>query len=246
MTDAPLRPRVVLLDIEGTTTPIAFVHQRLFPYARRQLQPYLTEHAGDAVVIDATNRLRGERAADRDTTGVPPWSDASPASTRASVIAYAHWLMDLDRKSPGLKQLQGAIWDAGYSAGVLHGELFDDVPRAFARWQRAGVVIAIYSSGSELAQRRLFGSTAAGDLTGAIRAFFDTAVGPKTSAASYREIARRLQVASSDILFVSDITRELAAARDAGCDVRLCLRPGNAPQPGAGSFETVDTLDRVP
>jgi enolase-phosphatase E1 len=34
----------VLLDVEGTTTPLAFVSGRLFPYARTRLRQYLEAH----------------------------------------------------------------------------------------------------------------------------------------------------------------------------------------------------------
>ena len=40
--------RVVLLDIEGTTTPIAFVHDVLFPFARAHLAAFLRAHSVDA------------------------------------------------------------------------------------------------------------------------------------------------------------------------------------------------------
>ncbi len=35
--------RVLLLDIEGTTTPVDFVYQTLFPYASRKLESFLWE-----------------------------------------------------------------------------------------------------------------------------------------------------------------------------------------------------------
>jgi len=78
--------------------------------------------------------------------------------------------MDRDRKSTGLKSLQGRIWEEGYRSGALRGEVFADVPRAFERWRRQGRDIAIFSSGSVLAQKLLFASTPAGDLTSHIRA----------------------------------------------------------------------------
>ena len=34
----------LLLDIEGTTCPVSFVAEVLFPYARRALEPYLQRH----------------------------------------------------------------------------------------------------------------------------------------------------------------------------------------------------------
>lgn len=233
--------RVILLDIEGTTTPIAFVHTRLFPYARAHLDQYLSAHFADGAVQDAVSRLAEERRLEREA-GAPSWRDVSPADLRASASAYALWLMDRDRKSPGLKRLQGLIWEEGYQASELTGEVFDDVPGAIARWREQRLTVAIYSSGSELAQRRLFESTPAGDLTPLITGFFDTAVGPKMQPDSYRHIAASLGVPPTAMLFVSDVTAELAAARDAGCQTRLCIRPGNAPQPDAGQFTQIQSL----
>ena len=139
--------------------------------------------------------------------------------------------MDRDRKSPGLKLLQGRIWEGGYRAGILKGEVFADVPPALERWRDAGLDVAIYSSGSELAQRLIFGSTADGDLTRFFSRFFDTAVGAKDAPASYRRIAAELGRATDRIVFISDVTTELDAAGSAGCGVILCVRPGNRPQP---------------
>ena len=245
MSPPPAGVRVVLLDIEGTTTPIAFVHQTLFEYARAHLDEYLADHLGDAGVQDAVRRLAREHEADRGAAGPAAWRDDAPNARRESAARYARWLMDRDRKSPGLKQLQGLIWDEGYRKGELKGEIYDDVPRAFGRWKAAGLGIAIYSSGSELAQRRLFGSTAAGDLTPFIDAFFDTAVGAKTDADSYRRIAGALGRAPAEILFVSDVTVELSAAREAGCPTRLCRRPGNAAQPDEAAFYAIGGLDEL-
>jgi enolase-phosphatase E1 len=242
---APPGVRVVLLDIEGTTTPIAFVHQQLFPFARARLERYLSEHWTAPVVRDVVRRLAGERAADGGAADLAPWRDDTSGALRESATGYALWLMDRDRKSPGLKLLQGVIWDEGYRAGELHGEVFDDVPRALERWRREGLDAAIYSSGSELAQRLLFSSTRHGDLTPFIAGFFDTGVGPKTEAASYRRIAEILRRPAAGILFVSDVAAELAAARDAGYDTKLCLRPGNPAQPDPDRFAKIQSLDEI-
>ena len=42
--------QAILLDIEGTTTPVAFVYEVLFPYARRHLRGYL-EADGQAAQV---------------------------------------------------------------------------------------------------------------------------------------------------------------------------------------------------
>ena len=72
--------------------------------------------------------------------------------------------MDRDRKSGPLKALQGRIWEEGYVTGALKGEVYADVRDAFRRWTASGRRIAIFSSGSVLAQQLLFGRSSAGDL----------------------------------------------------------------------------------
>ena len=102
--------RSVLLDIEGTTTPIAFVYDVLFPYARANLARYLDERVGTDDVGAALHRLRQEWGDDVAAGDVPPeWRDGTAGPDPVSVSAYVSWLMDRDRKSPGLKELQGRI-----------------------------------------------------------------------------------------------------------------------------------------
>jgi enolase-phosphatase E1 len=232
----------VLLDIEGTTTPISFVHDVLFSFARAHLDEFLSSERDSAGVRDVVYRLITEHAEDVARGESPP---SREGEEEVWVAAYVRWLMDRDRKSPGLKLLQGQIWERGYRAGELRGQVYPDVPAAVRRWYAGGMTIAIYSSGSELAQRRLFESTEHGDLTPFISAFFDTAVGAKTSAASYASIARGLSRPAAEVLFVSDVTAELSAARQAGMQVLLSVRPGNAVQPGAAEFETIRTFDEI-
>jgi enolase-phosphatase E1 len=211
---------VVLLDIEGTTTPIAFVHDILFPYARTHLRAFLDAHRDDPVVADAARLFAAEHAEDvrRGVNPPPLGADLEP---------YARWLMDRDRKSPGLKLLQGHVWEEGYRRGELHGQVFDDVAPAIRRWREAGLGVAIYSSGSELAQRRLFESTPAGNLAPLFEGLFDTRVGGKLAPASYLAIARHLSRPPRDVLFISDVADELRAASEAGLQVVLSVRPGN-------------------
>jgi enolase-phosphatase E1 len=123
--------------------------------------------------------------------------------------------------------------------------VFDDVPRAFVRWREAGIPIGIYSSGSVLAQQWLFRTTASGDLTPFIRWYFDTAVGPKRDPASYARIAQAAELFPADITFVSDISAELDAARDAGMRTILSVRPGNAPQP-QNDHRAIASFDNLP
>lgn len=214
--------KLLLLDIEGTTTPVDFVTKVLFPYARRHVDAFLNAHWNEADLRADVQGLAAERARDLARGLNPPAfeSDESPAP----VVRYVHWLMDQDRKSTSLKSLQGKIWEAGYRSGELHGEVYDDVPRAFERWRSQGKAIAIFSSGSVLAQKLLFSRTRAGDLTGFIRAYFDTATGAKREGESYGRIASALGVEPGEGLFISDVAAELDAARSAGMPTALAIR----------------------
>ncbi len=229
--------KCVLLDIEGTTTPIDFVFKTLFPFARERVKDFLSRNWSDPETRADIAQLRAEQLNDSAHGLNPPaltaLEDSASTERIESVVAYIHWLMDLDRKSTPLKAIQGRIWREGYLAGELLSEVFDDVPAAFARWRRGNKLICIYSSGSALAQKLLFAHTAAGDLTSYISGYFDTAIGHKTEAGSYRRIADELRLSPAEIVFASDVVAELDAAREAGMKTMLTLRPGNRPvEPG--------------
>ena len=233
--------RGVVLDIEGTTTPIAFVHDVLFSYARTHVRDYLEKHAGADDVRKDIELLREEHAGDVRNGNQPP-----PLTGDIESLAnYVNWLIDLDRKSTGLKSLQGKIWHDGYAAGTLRSQVFPDVAPALARWRVAGLSISIFSSGSVLAQQLLFAHTEAGDLTSFISNYFDTSVGKKGEADSYRRIAAAIGFNPSDVLFVSDVLAELAAAKEAGMKVVLSIRPGNLPQEHAEQYQTIESFDEL-
>ncbi len=238
--EAP-QTRAILLDIEGTTTPVDFVYQTLFPFARHHVSAFLAAHGTDAGVVADIARLREEHRADMSKDQHPPvWRDEAQME---SALAYVYWLMDRDRKSTGLKALQGKIWEAGYRSGELHSEIYADVPRAFERWRNQGKTFAIFSSGSVLAQRLLFSHTTAGNLTGYLSAYFDTTTGAKQEAESYCRIAAALALPTSAILFLSDVVAELDAARQAGMQTALCVRSEPAPNPNDHS--QIRSFDQV-
>jgi len=151
--------------------------------------------------------------------------------------------MDRDRKSTALKALQGRIWEGGYASGALRAHVYPDVSKAFERCRGHGRALAIFSSGSVLAQRLLFAHTVEGDLTPLLAAHFDTATGPKREKQSYRRIAEALGVAAAEVLFVSDVAEELDAARAAGMATALCVREGG-PAPASG-HPVLRSLDEV-
>jgi enolase-phosphatase E1 len=219
--------RVLLLDVEGTTTAVSFVYDVLFPYARAHLREFLQAAPNDPATRQDLAALRAERDAEAEE-GAPEWRGAGQAETLASAAAYAEWLMERDRKSTALKSLQGRIWKGGYRSGALKSHVYADVRPALKRWRAQRRSVAIFSSGSVLAQRLLFEHTTEGDLTPLIHGYFDTTTGPKAAADSYRRIAEALGVAPAAVLFLSDAPEELEAARAAGMGTALCVRDGGA------------------
>ena len=234
----PKLPKLFLLDVEGTVAPISLIYDQLFPYARAHFPRFLQLHAADPVVVGDLITLAEENAAETDETAprftVPEyWDEAIP---------YLNWLMDCDRKSTALKSLQGRIWQRGFESDELKGTLFDDVPSALERWSSAAQV-AIYSSGSVAAQLLLFRHSSFGDLSHLISGYFDTRTGPKTASASYQSIASTMGCEPREVMFFSDVVRELDPAREAGCHTRLMMREGNAPVDDSHGHRRIKTFN---
>jgi enolase-phosphatase E1 len=237
--------RLILLDIEGTTTPVTFVYEILFPFAARRFGGFLREHLHEPATRATLRELEAQHQADQKQSLAPPaWSKDSEESELASAVAYGKWLIDRDSKCRSLKELQGRIWQEGYKTGQLHGDVYDDVPRAFQRWRQQNRDISIYSSGSILAQQLLFGSSSAGDLGRFISAYFDTRVGLKTDVESYRRIAGRCKCPDEACLFISDSIHELKAAKAAGMLTALCVRSGKQ-YVDSGDHPTIHGFDEV-
>jgi enolase-phosphatase E1 len=218
--------RAILVDVEGTTSSIEYVVRTLFPFARARMADFL--------------RARWETPEVRDAVGRMGPSLGTPELAAAEALR----LMDRDAKETGLKALQGLIWRDGYAAGLLRSHVYPDVPPALRRWNDRALDVRVYSSGSEEAQRQFFRHTEAGDLLPFFRGHYDTRMGSKRQAASYRAIAADLRRPPAEILFLSDVLEELLAAAAAGLQVVLVIRPGNPTPPLHGLPEVV-TFDAV-
>jgi enolase-phosphatase E1 len=217
--------RGVLLDIEGTVAPLAFVAEVLFPYARRELADFLARHWSQRSLA----AVREQIAHDAGAASFADWlPDADEAAQREHLVAHLYRLMDRDAKTTGLKELQGRIWEEGYTAGRLLSQVFPEVASVLRRWVDHWDV-RIYSSGSVTAQQVFFAHTTEGDLRPLLRGYYDTTTGPKRDAASYAHIAEDMGLPPEEILFISDVVEELNAAASAGMRTALAVRPGNAP-----------------
>ena len=239
---------VILCDIEGTTTPLSFVHDVLFQYVLDRLHEFLdTRWSEPAMQDDYLPALK--KQAHLDGCDIEMKITAKDKTALTSLISYIRGLMAEDRKVTALKALQGYIWQAGYEAGELKGTVYEDVHRAFERWQKAGVPVYIYSSGSIVAQKLIFGYSDQGDLLPFISGHFDATTGNKMESESYVRIAEHIGVASiGDVLFLSDNPKELAAASGAGMKIALLVRPGNHPLDSQtmSQYPVVFSFDELP
>ena len=203
--------KAIVTDIEGTTSSLSFVKDVLFPYAREHIGEYVRCHAEEGKITALMNDVRVEAGEDLSLDGV---------------IAQLEQWIDQDRKIPALKTLQGLLWETGYQQGDFQGHIYEDARQKLEQWQRDGIRLFVYSSGSVYAQKLLFGHTKYGDLNKLFSGYFDTQVGAKTETTSYQKIIKAIGCEADEILFLSDIEAELDAAHAAGMQAVWLVRDG--------------------
>ena len=219
----------LLLDIEGTTCPVSFVSDVLFPFAKQELSDYIKKH------WDKSPNNKQIQAAKKE------WlDDQSPVSNQIKqqvskgeikeidgLIQYLKYLIGIDKKSTALKDLQGNIWERGYNNGELKSQLFPETADCLREWREKGLTLSVYSSGSIQAQKLLYRHSSNGDLEDLFSHWFDSHTGPKRSSESYTLIAQKLHIPPDNIWFISDNGSECDAAHSAGIHTLFSLRDGN-------------------
>lgn len=222
--------RTVLVDIEGTTTSISFVKETLFPYVRQNLKDYIETKWEDEEFKQDYEKLKEQAKKDEEDKldGFVAITGDKPEEEKDSLLKNVLWQMDNDRKTAALKQLQGHMWREAYKTGTVKGHVYEDVPKAFESWTNNGQKIYIYSSGSVEAQKLLFGYSVHGDLLKYFNGFFDTEVGAKQESDSYKNILSKIGGKPSDVVFLTDVVKEAAAAKEAGLSTIIVVREGNA------------------
>lgn len=210
----------IVTDIEGTTSPIAFVREVLFPYARAALPAFIARQHARPEVSAWLGMVAGECAVDR-------------SDLNALTAILLGWI-DADRKHTALKALQGMVWVDGYRQGTFRAPVYADAAQALSDWHARGIPLYVYSSGSVDAQKLFFANTDHGDLLPLFSGHFDTGSGGKREAASYLRIAGEIGMPPAELLFLSDIVEELDAARDSGYATLLVDRLADYPQPRIG------------
>lgn len=222
--------RVILTDIEGTTSSISFVHEVLFPYSAKHMADFVREGEGDSTEI------REQLDAIAQASGV------ARDDIEGLIGVLDTWIRE-DRKETPLKALQGMLWEQGYQHGAFRGHVYEDAAEYLKRWHDRGFRLFVYSSGSVKAQKLIFGFSEAGDLTPFFSGYFDTRIGGKKEPESYGNIINELGVEPQTVLFLSDVEAELQAAENAGMKTVWLIREGELPdteRPVARDFSDVD------
>ena len=217
--------KLILTDIEGTTSSISFVKDVLFPYAAEHLPDYVREHFDDDIVQSALKQTAELAAAEGN--------DIDPADVSQLIDQLQTWIAK-DSKATPLKTLQGLIWEAGYQNGDYAAHMYPDATQHLEKWYDEELPVYVYSSGSVKAQKLFFGYSQDGDLLSLFSGHFDTLVGHKREAQSYLNILAELQkthegLQASDVLFLSDIKEELDAAKEAGMQTCWVIRDTELP-----------------
>lgn len=221
--------RVILTDIEGTTSSISFVHDVLFPYAAANLTQFIESEASDNPQVQAQLEVVA------GLTGIAS-DDLAGLSN-----ALQQWIRE-DRKETALKALQGMVWEQGYRNGDFQGHVYADAAKKIRQWHDNGLRQYVYSSGSEQAQKLLFGFSTHGDLTPFFSGYFDTRVGAKQDPVAYQVILDELGVEPETMLFLSDIEQELVAAESVGLQTIWLIRDGVIPKTGRRTARDFDEV----
>jgi enolase-phosphatase E1 len=219
------------MDIEGTTTSISFVHDILFPYSKERMSTFIKTHQNDAEILTILDEVK--YTVENEKNYLP--------NNQQIINQLIEWI-NADRKHPSLKKIQGLIWNEGYTSGEIKGHVYQEVPAALEKWKNKNITLGIYSSGSIKAQKDLFGFSLFGNLNKFISNNFDTNIGHKREIESYQKISQQLSIPSKDILFLSDISEELDAAKSAGFQTIQLVRIGIVPNTGHAQVNSFDDI----
>lgn len=216
--------KALIFDIEGTTTDINFVHNILFPYAKRKIEDFVKNNVSEITDIIDSIKLNNN------------------IETLEEVILLLKTWIDEDKKVKELKDIQGLIWKEGYTQGEYTAHLYSDVIPALENWKELGLKLYIYSSGSVQAQKLLFSHTESGDITSLFSGYFDTTIGPKKEINSYLNISKEIGEQPDSITFFTDSPEEAQAAIDAKFNVIHVNRDGLY---NNSKFAVIESFDKA-
>lgn len=213
------RPKAIVLDVEGTTTPSSFYGTTLRPFIKRYLQKYLRDNYDSQVVKDLINRIRADNRKQIENR-VPVTAIPAEGSDMTDIIKAIDNTVknELDEtKTRAVFSLCVLLWSEGYYSGELKGDVFNDVPAAFRNWKRDGIKVYLVSDALMEIQEMLFTRSKFGNIDQFIEGYFCTEdYGSRQNKECYEKVCRRIKLSPEDVVFVSDSKSETDAASTAG------------------------------
>ncbi|MGB9767123.1 MAG: acireductone synthase [Sulfurihydrogenibium sp.] len=222
--------KAVLTDIEGTTTPISFVKDVLFPYSYEKIEEFILKNKENPQILSILEEVKKIEGKD--------------LSLEEVIDTLKRWIEE-DRKITPLKEIQGLIWEEGYKSGKLKGFVYPDAYQKLKEWFEKGIKLYVYSSGSVKAQKLLFSNTNFGDLNYLFSGYFDTNIGNKKEKDSYVKIANHIGLEPREVLFLSDNPEEIVAAASAGMNVVRLVRPSDAEHIKDFPYSQVESFNEI-
>ncbi|MGC8941191.1 MAG: acireductone synthase [Sulfurihydrogenibium sp.] len=222
--------KAVLTDIEGTTTPISFVKDVLFPYSYEKMEEFILKNKENPQILSILEEVKKIEGKD--------------LSLEEVIDTLKRWIEE-DRKITPLKEIQGLIWEEGYKSGKLKGFVYPDAYQKLKEWFEKGIKLYVYSSGSVKAQKLLFSNTNFGDLNYLFSGYFDTNIGNKKEKDSYVKIANHIGLEPREVLFLSDNPEEIVAAASAGMNVVRLVRPSDAEHIKDFPYSQVESFNEI-
>lgn len=221
------KPSIILLDIEGTTTDIGFVSKTLFPFIKANIGNFFEETFKRPETQELIDRMRKSAKSHSELPRVASGEDSRESIVR-TVTEYSEALINGKLRFSEIKQLQILVWVWGYEKSMLRGHVYDEVTTRMHMWKyHDGISLYIFSSGMVAAQQLLLCCTNHGNCLPLITDFFDSTVGDKTDAQSFRNISARVGHPLGRILFITDNPKEAKAAIEAKCMAAIIKRPGH-------------------
>ncbi|KRX03724.1 HAD-like domain [Pseudocohnilembus persalinus] len=242
--------KYVLLDIEGTTTPITFVNDVLFPIARKELKNYIIENFENQNLQDDLKQIMKDAQQEMNMQmefpqNIEQLKNEKENNFLSQILIYLNKLMDENKKYTPLKSIQGKIWKNSYENQSIQGKIYDDVRPVVEKWVKQGKKVFIYSSGSEEAQILLMKYSDKGDLTQLLSGYFDTKIGLKVQPQSYKNILEKINGKGNETLFVTDRYEEAQAASEVGIKVYISVRENTEQLPKENKFKTITKFDEI-
>lgn len=221
--------QILLLGVEGTTTPVTFTTEKLLPYMKENAKSYLESHFDEEECQSDLDALREQAsAAGKDATVIPASTEDNKGAVIDAAVDVLTNMLDTGCKSGALSQIDAHMMREAYKTGLVQGELYADVVPALRMMLDNGRKAYTLSSTSAEAQKLLFGYSDKGNVSELFSGFFDSSMGARDDKETYSKVLETVGVKADEILYLTSRPAEARAAGEAGLRTMIVTRGGCA------------------